>query len=65
MFCSRENKDVSSYATEDHVLLMAAIRSGDCEKAVSLLKAHIVHARSRMLDGYVQSALIHIAKAQE
>lgn len=54
MFCSRENRTVSSYATDDHTRMLAAIRAGDREQAVAICEEHIANAKNRMRDGYVQ-----------
>lgn len=54
MYCSKGNRTISSYAINDHTMLLQAIRDGDCRRAVDILSDHITHAKAHMRDGYVQ-----------
>ena len=51
---SKENQAVSSFAIEDHVQLLDAIRQKDEARAQELLIIHINKARSKVLAGFVQ-----------
>ena len=52
MYFSRQNNSVLSYAINDHLQLLDAIRAGDCPGAVDILNAHIAHARTNMIAGF-------------
>ena len=54
MYFSKENQAVSSFAIEDHVQLLDAIRQKDEARAQELLIIHINKARSKVLVGFVQ-----------
>ena len=54
MYFSRENREVSSFASKDHHMLLDAIRSGDEVRALEMLTKHIDKARIKVLAGFVQ-----------
>lgn len=54
MYFSRENREISSFASKDHRVLLDAICSGDEEQSLNVLVNHIKTARIKVLAGFVQ-----------
>lgn len=55
MICSNEVANTHSHeAIEEHATYLASLRSGNKLEAIDCLKTHIIRARERMINGFIQ-----------